>query len=219
MSTPFTNIYSRAINEFNDPFITSTYGNTITFFQTMFGYLNNCIPEFIIPEIIIPKLQDITSPSGQTELFNGDGINTNFILTTIPVTGSYFVYTVSGVVVTGTYNSGTNSVILDIAPAIGTNNVSIQWYYPGQFNQTLISREERILSMLWVVNWAEKEKNHLLDIRRLLNDTDFRLTAEAPTMNAKGNWYITMREEATAAMKQYSWSLYQATLKAKYGLS
>lgn len=219
MSTSFVNIYQRAITQFDDPFITNTYGNTITFFETMYSFLQNGINDFVIPEVVITKLEDITSPSGQTELFNGDGINTTFVLTTIPVTGSYFVYTVSGVVVTGTYNSGTNSVTLDVAPATGTNNVSIQWYYPGQFNQTLINREERILSMLWIVNWAEREKNHLLDIRRLLSDTDFKMSAESTTITAKSGWYIAMREEATAAMKQYSWSLYQATLKAKYGLS
>lgn len=219
MATLFTNIYGKAVNSFDDPFIKSTYGDTITFFKVMWGYMQNAIPEFIIPESIISKIQDIIEPTGQTEIFNGDGINKIFTLSTTPLQESYFKYIVNDIVVTGSFNYNTNQVTLDSIPSSGSGNVSIEWYYAGSFNKTLELREQRIMAMLWVLNWTEKEKNYLLDIRRLLNDTDFKLSAEAPNINSKNNWYHNMREEVLNMMKQYNWSLYTEDLKKKYGLS
>lgn len=89
----------------------------------------------------------------------------------------------------------------------------------GQFNQTLSEREEKILAGLLVQCWAEKEKNFLLDIRRLLSDTDFKLSAESTTMREKGNWFNSIREQNMQDMKQYSWDLLIDTMNKKYNIS
>lgn len=159
MSTPFTNIYARAVASFEDPSITNAYQTSLSdFCDILYNYLSNAIPLFNIPKIMQAKLVDRTIP-----------------------------------------------------------NLSISDY--GQFNQTLSDREEKILSSLLVQCWAEKEKNFLLDIRRLLNDTDFKLSAESTTIREKGGWYNSIRENSEQAMKQYSWDLYIDAMNNKYGLS
>lgn len=159
MSTPFTNIYARAVASFEDPSITNAYQTSLSdFCDILYNYLSNAIPLFIVPKVIQTKLLDRTVPNLNTSDY-------------------------------------------------------------GQFNQTLTDREEKILSGLLVQCWAEKEKNFLLDIRRLLNDTDFHLAAESSTMREKGNWYSLIREQNMQEMKQYSWDLYTDAMNQKYGLS
>lgn len=220
MSTPYTNIYTRAISELEDPAISSAYVTSpLSFFKIMYNYFNNAIPLFTIPKSVQLKLIDATKPSGKTELFSGNGIITVFPLTSTPTVNAYFNYLVNGVSVIGTYNTVGNSVTITPAPPIGTEDVSIEWYDTGNFNQTLLAREERILSFLLVQCWSEKEKNFLLDIRRLLSDTDFKLSAESTTMREKGNWYNSIRENAESEMKKYSWDVYTDSMNQKYGLS
>lgn len=219
MSTPYSNIYTRAINLLEDPRVTSAFeSNPIDFFQIMYGYLDNAIPLFITPQAMQSKLSDRTEPTGQIELFNGDGINDTFVLSTTPSIGAVFSFLADGSLVNGTYNSIGNEVVLDSIPSFGIDNVSIEWYDEGQFNQTLISRQELILALLLVQCWTEKEKNFLLDVRRLLSDTDFRLISEANSTNSKLNWFINAREHAETEMKKYSWDVYQENLKIQYGL-
>ncbi len=219
MSTPNSNIYTRAINEFDDYRINTVYSNNyISFFKIMYNYLNNAIPLFNIPKIMTNKLSDKVNPIDIIELFSGDGHETNFVLTSTPTLDAYFYYIIDDVPTNGVYDSLTNSVTLHSIAPLGTENITIEWYDSGYFNETLSEREERILSYLLVQNWAEKEKNFLLDIRRLLNDTDFKLSAESANIREKGNWYYSMREHAIKDMKQYSWDLTYDDLKKKYGL-
>jgi len=218
--TPNVNIYTRAINEFDDYRINTAYSNNyISFFKIMYNYLDNAIPLFNIPKIMINKLLDRVKPIDTIELFDGDGHETNFVLTSIPTLDAYFYYIIDNITVDGTYDSLTNSITLNTVAPLGTENITIEWYDSGSFNETLSEREERILSYLLVQNWGEKEKNFLLDIRRLLNDTDFKLSAESTNMREKGNWYHSMREHAVKDMKQYSWDLTYDDLKKKYGLA
>jgi len=219
MSTPYSKIYTRAINLLEDPRITSAFeSNPIDFFGIMYGYLDNAIPLFITPQAMQSKLSDRTLPTGQIELFNGDGINNVFHLSTTPTTGALFNFMVANVEVIGSYDSLTNNVTLVNIPPIGVENVSIEWYTDGQFNLTLIDRQELILAMLVVQCWSEKERNFLLDIRRLLGDTDFKLISEANSTNSKNNWFANVREHAETEMKKYSWDIYQENLKVQYAI-
>jgi hypothetical protein len=185
----------------------------------MYNFLNISIPLFLMPKIIQVKLLDKTNPVGFIELFNGDGIHNNFVLSTIPTLDAFFCYQVGGAIVTGTYDSITNSVTLSSIPPIGTDNINIEWYDTGKFNLTLSDREENILSLLLVQCWAFKEQNFLLDIRRLLSDSDFHLGSEANSIRAKENWYTSIRENAMQEMKNYSWNVYTDVLNQKYGLT
>jgi len=176
VATSRVNIYSRAIGKFEDPRITSAFNTKpIDFFQIMSGYLDSAIPKFITPVKMLSILSNQTKSSEQTELFDGTGAVDTFVLSTTPPDDSYFYAEVNGIVEEVTYSQGSNSVQFQVNPPSGIENVLVQWYFAGEFNQTLTDREEDILSGLLVQCWSEKEKNFLLDIRRLMNDNDFKL--------------------------------------------
>lgn len=212
MATSYTDIYAKSIAEIGDPSIDREFATKeVEFCKTMYNFLDNAIPMFITPTIQISRLSDRTEPQDVIELFNGTGSTSVFTLSSTPTSTSLFLYMVGDVVVDGTYNSGTNQVTLSSNPIAGTENVWIEWYDPGQFNQTLNYQEKAILAQFLVCCWAEKEKNFLLDIRRLLNDDDFKLNAEGNNMQAKGNWFYSMREKAEKSMNAYSWQQYVQT--------
>lgn len=207
MSTSFIEIYDRAITEFDDPNITKVYNlSQISFFQVMYNYLINAIPAFNNPQSVRAILASRTDPSGYTEIFNGDGITTTFTLSTTPLANSYFEYQINNVVVVGNYDSITNQITFP-SPIPSGHTGSVQWYFAGEFTNTLDDTMKSILAKLLVLHWAEKEKNFLLDIRRLLNDTDFKLNDNSSTTRSKIQWYENIRENAEKLMNQYSWIL------------
>ena len=219
MATSRVDIYSRAINRFDDPHITSAYNsNPIEFFEIMSGYLDNAIPYFTVPSKMLSILADKTAPSGETELFSGNGTTDIFVLTTTPTADAYFYGEINDVRYEITYNSLTNSVTFPIDAPIGVENVLAQWYGTGQFNQTLTDRQITILSGLLLQCWSEKEMNFLLDIRRLLNDTDYKMGVEATNMMSKAKWFNGIRELNENEMKMYSWDVYNNELRKQYGL-
>jgi|WetSurMetagenome_2_1015567.scaffolds.fasta_scaffold34651_3 hypothetical protein len=219
MATLYNKIYTRAISEINDPFITASYNaNPINYFKTMYNYLLNAIPLYNSPNTIIPILSNRVDPDGEIESFIGDGINPYFVLSTTPNDSSYFSYNINDVYVSGSFDYTTNTATLASTPYIA-GEVLIEWYSDGYFNSTLTEAQENILACYLVSCWGEKEKNFLLDIRRLLNDDSFSMSAESTTIRNKDNWYYSMREKAEKLMNQESWLVYQSTMKTRYGLS
>ena len=53
----------------------------------------------------------------------------------------------------------------------------------------------------------------MLDIRRLLGDTDFKLDNTPNTIRAKQGWYEDIREEVDKKMNQYAWNLKMKNFK------
>lgn len=220
MSTPYSNIYTRAIGLFEDPRLTSAFESSpLDFFQTMYSYLNNAIPSFISPSGMQTILNNRVKPEEGMEIFDGNGITQTFLLSATPPSGSIFSYMVDNEYVSASYSQLTNSVTFDVVPAAGSDNVSVEWYLDGYFNQTLNDRQELILAMFTVVCWLEKEKNFWADIRRILKDTDFKLADESNTMRGKMNLFDGGRERAIKEMKNYSWDNTKNYLTNKYNLS
>jgi hypothetical protein len=213
IATQFVTIYDRAISSFNDPILMNTYNqNKIQFLEIMFGYLSNAIPLFRIPMSVLTKLEDRTDPVVNTEYFSGTGTEDEFHLTTTHTDGDYIDVFVSGVQVEFSYDETGNSVVLDTPPPSGANNIEVVIYTDGYFSTTLNDTEGRILSALLVLAWAEKERNFLMDIRRLVNDKDFKIYSEANSIRDKGNWYSSLREETEKMMLNYSWRKHVETL-------
>jgi hypothetical protein len=211
MSIPFENIYESSISLFDDPAITSAYNSTpIEFFQIMYNYLKNAIPRFNNPKATQLKLAIQIKPSGYTEIFDGNG-GAVYHLSTTPIDDSYFNYIVGDTTVSGTFDKATNEVTFSVNIPSGTTG-SCEWYYAGSFEPDSAGNElnitaQDILSRLLVLQWCQKEKNFLLDIRRLLNDTDFHLGSEANSIRAKDGWYSNMASEVATKMNQYAWGL------------
>jgi hypothetical protein len=215
MAVSFVEIYNRAISSLDDPSITSEYEiNPIDFFKTMYTFLLNAIPSFNNPLKMIKILSNKTNPNGQTEIFEGNGTVVVFPLSSTPLDNSFFKYEINNVGVEGLYDSITNSVTFPFPIPSGQNGL-VDWYFAGQFNDGflgglpdyLLDTIEKILGQLLVLKWSEKEKNFLLDIRRLLNDTDFKLHDSSSATNSKVNWYSNIREECEKTMNQFSWDL------------
>lgn len=205
MATSNIKIYERAISSFDDPAITKAYlDNPTQFFQIMNNYLKNAIPLYNNPLSILGILSDRIEPYIDSESFVGDGNTNTYVLSSTPLQESYFTYYIDNVETTGNYDELTNSVTFPVN--IPLSQIAIaEWYYVGQFNQDLTDVQQRILAYLLVANWAEKEKNFLLDIRRLLNDTDYKIGSEANSARAKVNWYQSMIEEADKLMNTNAW--------------
>ena len=213
IATKFIEIYDRAISSFNDPILMKVYTqNKIQFLEIMSGYMENAIPLFRIPMSSTVKLENRTDPATVVEYFSGNAAKTEFDLATTHVDGMFYDVFVDEQQVPFTYSETGNKVILDTAPPTGTDNVEVVVYSDGEFSTGLNDTEKRILAALLVLQWAEKEKNFLLDIRRLVNDKDFKMYAESNSMRDKGNWYYSLREETEKMMKDYSWKLYIETV-------
>lgn len=219
MSINFSEIYTRAISLIDDPFITKAYNSSpINFYKIMYSYFQDAIPRFNNPMIVASRLSNRTNPDGYVEVFDGNGIDDTFVLSTTPKTDSVYQFKIGDVYVEGTYNAIDNSVTFPY-PIISNSCGSFEWYWCGEFNDEflnicnsnlylyLIDMIKSILSELLILNWAEKEKNFLLDIRRLLNDTDFKLNDSAASNRSKTNWYDSMREASEKHMNQLALSL------------
>jgi hypothetical protein len=185
----------------------------------MYNYLVNALPLYNNPSIMQTTLSDRVENSNTVERFNGNSSTVDFVLSSIPSSSAYFSYKIDNSNLDGEFNYNDNTATLSSTPAVGVNNVEIEWYSVGYFNQVLTNSQQVILSKFLVGCWAEKEKNFLLDIRRLLNDTDFKLSSEAPNINAKGNWFYNMREQAEKQMMQDSWVGFYNTMKSRISSS
>lgn len=206
MSVEFPSIYSQAIGLFDDPSITSAFNNSpIQFFQIMYTYLQNAIPRFNNPMKMQVTLSSQNQPSGQTEIFDGNDTTIYNIIAT-PLPNSYFEYIVDGNIVNGTYDDVLHSITFSVPIPTGKQG-SFQWYFAGEFINDIDYTAINILARLTVLCWVEKEKNFLLDIRRLLGDTDFKLPSEANSVRAKGGWYSDVKSEINKKMNQYAWDL------------
>ena len=81
----FIEVYEGAVALFDDPKITVQFRqNPISFYKTMFPYLQDAIFQFNNPAVLGYKLANYTSPEGYTEEFVGDGTTTTFELSTTP---------------------------------------------------------------------------------------------------------------------------------------
>lgn len=206
MGTPFVDVYGRAIATFDDPNLTQVYNdNPLEFYKVMYTFFQNAIPRFNNPVSEITKLSYQNAYDGAIETFSGSGSAT-FTLSTNPIEDSLFSYSISGSSVSGSYSgSVTNQVVLDAIVNIG-QTATIEWYYPGSFVDTLSDIEVMILGELTSLIWMEKEKNFLLDIRRLLLDSDFKLSSEANSVRSKLSWFESHREHCDKLMQQHSWN-------------
>ena len=215
-TTSFVDIYTRASAKIDDPLLTKMYEATVIgFCAVMYNYLDAAIPSFNNPIEEMERLRNRTEPVGETDNAVGDGSTTSFTFTNTPSENSLYEVLVDGVMAEATYDSLTNSMILDEAPS-DDSVVMLSWYFPGQFDVELYAEEKDILAMLTVVNWAEKEKNFKLDIRTLLGDKTYKAeTSARANVGNKVLWVESMQEDCQKKMNKFAWNY--SILKRKYG--
>ena len=213
----YTDIYQRFINEVDDPQLNKAYAtNPIEFQKLCYVFLENGLVYFTAPIKAAEMLSAREIPYGETEFFDGEGTNVYTITMTIPenaevickigkevdhsaeIAGS--TVTFSRIVPVGTVCSVdyyvTTGFTGDFAKACGAMNV-------GSFTQRVVE----LLAKSMVVAWADKEQNFMLDIRNLLNDTDFKLHSPANSLKTKTDWVKDLRYDIYSIQNKLDWDL------------
>ena len=93
-------------------------------------------------------------------------------------------------------------------------------YSPGQFNtdfkeaassttsaDVIAYKVRDILARALVLAWATNEEDFLLDIRRNLNDTDFKLYSEANSIRSKVEWVNQLKFQLDSLTTKLAWDV------------
>ena len=64
-----------------------------------------------------------------------------------------------------------------------------------------------ILARALVLAWATNEEDFLLDIRRNLNDTDFKLYSEANSIRSKVEWVNQLKFQLDSLTTKLAWDV------------
>lgn len=220
----FTDVYVKAVSLFDDPKITAAYNsNAIQFNKLMYTYLQNAIGLFNNPLSISIRLSNYKEPKGTAQVFEGDGTTKSFQLD--PdfeiLENSLYEYIEGKLTVKGKLNIETRTVEFpDVLPE--GQQYYFQQYYPGEFlddfknfnqrtnqqgNNMIIDQIKNILARLLVKSWAEEERNFLLDIRNLMQDSDFKINGNDRVLKAKNEWIETLNSEVLYYQNRLAWMI------------
>ena len=208
----FKEIYGKAITLFDDPDIQRAYyEDTVEWEKTMLPYLENYAVLFT---------------KGVLETFDGNGSD-SYVLSQPAPENADFSFRIDGEIdQLATYNAETHTVTFSKEVPEGTQ-CSAEWYYCGSFDSDFSAAASTttsasmirasvvdILARALVLNWAENEKNFVLEIRNLLTDTDFRMYSPANSVRAKTEWVKQLRFDFDTMTNKLSWNLFS---RAQHG--
>ena len=220
MALTFKSIYEKAINLFDDPIIRRSYiEDTVRWERQMYPHLENGISQFSNPTKIAYLLVDQKLPSGQVEVFDGNGTAVyNVSADFVPEEGAEFSFRI------GTqYDHAAkyeNGVVTFSREVPTGSKCGVEWYSPGQFNtdfkeaassttpaNVIAYKVRDILARALVLAWATNEEDFLLDIRRNLNDTDFKLYSEANSIRSKVEWVNQLKFQLDSLTTKLAWDV------------
>ena len=64
---------------------------------------------------------------------------------------------------------------------------------------------QNILARLLVKSWAEEERNLLLDIRNIMQDSDFKITGNDKVLTSKNKWVDQLDTEVLQYQNRLAW--------------
>lgn len=215
----FNDIFKRAFNLFDDPDISQKYYNDQAGFQQdMLDFLINGKDKFTFPTVITDKLIIQDSPVGNMEIIDGEGTDT-YVLESVPHTNSGFTYRIGNELVRGSYNQETNSVTFYRNVNVG-ETCSVTWYYAGAFTadfsdvvrkdfpiNAIMDKVITILAYALLSAWGDKEVGRVLEVRNILNDTDFKLYSPANSANARVQWRNQMNKDMDTLVSELNWRI------------
>lgn len=230
MSILFSDIYTKAIALFDDPKITKAYQtNKIQFDKLMWTYLQNAIALFTNPSSIGVRLANFNEPKGIMQTFevseikniNEDGsvefdLDTEFEI----LDNSLYTFIEGEVEVQGKIDKENHTVIFPHTIPNGMQ-YAIEQYYIGEFldefnglhnstsigNQLIINEIKDILARLLVKSWGEGERNMLLDIRNIMQDSDFKITGNDRILKSKNEWIDQLDTEILQLQNKLAWNI------------
>lgn len=221
MAILFSDIYTKAIALFDDPKITKAYKtNQVQFYKLMYTYLQNAIAMFTNPASIGMRLASYNEPSGVMETFDATGETTTFTVTFDIKDGSIYSFIEGEVYVNGTFDAANGTVTFPDVLKEG-QQYAIEQYYPGEFtgsfsglnmnttngDKLVVNEIKDILARLLVKAWAEEERNFLLDIRNLMQDSDFKITGNDRVLKSKNDWVNQLDTEILQLQNKLAWNI------------
>lgn len=237
MGILFKDIYVKAVSLFDDPKITAAYkSNTVQFEKLMYTYLQNAIGMFHNPVSIGMMLSAYNVPVGKMESFEADGETKEFVLDSdmtiedkdiLDAKAFNYVFIENDRIVQGQYiadeTGETNGKVIfpDVLP-VG-QQYAFEMYYCGEFladfsggtynknaphaNNMVINTIKDVLARLLVRSWAEETRDMLLDIKNIMQDTDFKLMSNDRILNAKNKWIDQLDDEVFQMQNRLAWSI------------
>ena len=223
MSILFSDIYEKAIALFDDPKITVAYQtNIIQFDKLMYTYLQNAITMFHNPASIALKLASYNEPSGVMQVWVSDGANSTLKLDDAfeIKKNSEYLFVEGELTVEGVLDKDSRTVTFpDVLPK--GKEYAFEQYYVGEFLDTFTNFNKKvpgsdtmvqntikdILARLLVRAWGEGERNLLLDIRNILQDTDFKLTPNNRILDSKNEWIDQLDSEIFQLQNRLAWMI------------
>ena len=215
----FNDIFKRAFNLFDDPDISQKYYyDQAGFQQDMLDFLINGKDKFTFPTVITDKLVIQDSPEGSMEIIDGENTDT-YVLETVPHINSGFTYRIGKEFVKGTYDQQTNSVTFCREVKQG-EKCSVTWYYAGAFTadfsdavrkdfpiNAIMDKVIAILAYGLLSAWGDKEVGRVLEVRNILNDTDFKLHSPASSADARLRWRDQMNKDMDTLISELNWRI------------
>ena len=223
MSILFSDIYEKAIALFDDPKITVAYQtNIIQFDKLMYTYLQNAITMFHNPASIALKLASYNEPSGVMQVWVSDGVNSTLKLDNAfeIKENSEYLFVEGELTVEGILDKDSRTVTFpDVLPE--GKEYAFEQYYVGEFLDTFTNFNKKvpgsdtmvqntikdILARLLVRAWGEGERNLLLDIRNILQDSDFKLTPNNRILDSKNEWIDQLDSEIFQLQNRLAWMI------------
>lgn len=207
--TSFIEIYTMAISEIQDPNFKMLFeSNVLLFTRAMSNFMDNAIASFSRPIGVRKRLAVANQPYDLHWEFIGDGVTKEFVLFPPPSQSDLwnivFRCKVDGKQVPVEYDEQLSAVVFQEEPEDGSK-VVVECGFVGNFVHELYLEEKSLLAQWVMVCWSEYIRNNRLDIDRLLNDTEFKLTSSASSTQSKTVWFIVNRETVEKKMLQYAW--------------
>ncbi len=229
MSILFTDIYEKSIALFDDPKITKAYEtNKMQFAKLMYTFLQNAIGQFTNPASIGTRLSSYNEPIGTMETFElKDGtinpddsvtfhIDDGFIL----MENSLYTYIEGEVISSGVLNKEDRTVTYPHKIPEGME-YAFEQYYVGEFTANfsglnvntsvgdafIVNQIKDILARLLVKAWGEGERNMLLDIRNIMQDSDFKISGNDRILRSKNAWIDQLDTELLQLQNKLAWGI------------
>lgn len=218
----FTEIYDRFINLVDDPQLNRAYvENPIQFKKLAYNFLINGLSNFTSPPQVSDLLAEQENPDGSLEIFDGNGTNEYQLDMAIPDGADVMLFIANKPDKDGYIKDGKAYFSRSVPKGV---KCAVEWYSAGAFTAdldktaggmktaALYKRVIEILARCMVIGWADKEQNFMLDIRNLLNDTDFKLHSPANSLKSKMDWVNSLRFEIYTLQTKLDWDLRNITI-------
>jgi hypothetical protein len=228
-------IFDRAVNLFDDPYISSAYVKDPVSFQTV---MRSCMiagkPRWRKPASLANLFASPTSASGMSVSFDGTGAAAYEVPADDRPSAELapkaaMSYSIGGTPdASAAYDAATGTVTFSSAVPTGTK-CSFAWYYAGNYandpssaisvnvpSDLLTDSCIDILAYCCLLGWDTHEMNDLLQISNILTDDDFKLYSPANNIEAQNERHAVIQKALDTQVIQLQYMI-RATYKGGVG--